>query len=423
MLRKLNEATWGTNLANTAHRLKIVEPHEKILSSYESPSHNDLEDVGHKISRLVSLIVELPKRFFGNEVSRYAKEIGFSDFIYEAINNFGESLTSNTFVRGDLTHQGELWKLLELNVGNAVGGLFYASLPRLAGYNQKYDVLRDWAKETTKGWKHGSNAAIVEDIKYIDYIKRLAPVMANEISKYSGGKTFIIGCDEVEFNGSHLVWKETKENIDEILPVFSELHLAENPQYYTPMMNAIKFKKARCRMGPISRLIANKGNLALLYELLKLGKLNNLESELIKTFIPYTIWVSHETRDTLVKNKNEWVMKPITGFCGYGVVVGKETTSQEWEQKINFILKKGIQKTYIAQQYIPPRSSRTLLIGERGEREERVSQIIWGIFIFGKRYLGTFIRANKEGDSAVINHLTNAAIGPLPFHREMETVL
>lgn len=409
--------TWGINLVKAAHDHKIIEAHECVVTSYESPSHVELASVGGRISELVALITSLPERFFYSDLSSYAGEIGFTGCTWEAIKKFGELPTHNTFVRGDLTLKDDTWQLLELNVGNAIGGLFYASLPRLAGYQQQYDVLRDWAMQTTKHWKLGCTSAIVEDPKYIEYIKRLAPVMAKEISKYSEGDTYILGSDEIQFDGHILSCTNTGKKIDYLLPMFSEIHLTDNPADYYAMTRAIQCGKVQCVMGPISRLLANKGNLALLYELLDTRALKTHESKLVENFVPRTIWVLEENIDTLLKQKNEWVLKPITGFGGYGVVVGLEVTDDQWKIQLNHALMK--RKSHVAQKYIHPIGRKTELTSKDGELEERISNIIWGIFVFGNEYLGTFIRANAVGESVIVNHINNAAIGPLPFDQEI----
>lgn len=74
------------------------------------------------------------------------------------------------------------------------------------------------------------------------------------------------------------------------------------------------------------------------------------ERELIKLIVPYSVKVADASRDVLVDNKDNWVMKKSLDTRGRNVFIGSECSVEEWKKNIqvadqskeNFILQKRV---------------------------------------------------------------------------------
>lgn len=417
-----NQHAWGIAIARIAHELGIVENNERVFTEYESPTHDELSNLTKKVYQIVSLIVSCPDRFHHGNLVQFANAIGFSAQLTKLLLTFNESLTDDVFIRGDLIHEAnDNWKLLEINVGTPIGGLIYASLPRLAGFSQHNDVLKSWAISIVKKYNIHGNVAFIEDQKYIEYVRRFVPIQAREIANLTGENASILSQNEVVLKENGLYSKIDDSKIDFILPLFSDQDFFENFNTYNDILDACKQGCVKSVMGPINRIIASKGALAYLYNLAESGFLTGIEKTLLETMVPYTTWLNPINIDQIKTSRTEWILKPSSGFCGKEVVIGLETTPLAWEAILESHCYNFPDKTYVVQRYVQNPSVGTVLTDKFGKIYNEQTKFIWGPFHIGSEYIGTFVRGNSFKSSAVINHFNGAEIGPIPYPNGVET--
>jgi hypothetical protein len=167
-------------------------------------------------------------------------------------------------------------------------------------------------------------------------------------------------------------------------------------------------------VGPFTMLASNKLNIALLSEHEESGLFTPGERESIKKYIPWTRKTAPgQTRyqgetvqlETFVlANKEKLVLKPAFNFGGQQILIGPYTPPREWEKEINKAFR---QKTWLVQEYIEP-SAYLFQEGEEGCGEH---SIVWGIFVFGGTYAGSFLRTlSTEKNKGIINAYQGADI-------------
>ena len=85
------------------------------------------------------------------------------------------------------------------------------------------------------------------------------------------------------------------------------------------------------------------------------------------------------------------------------MLVGEKTSADKWRQQIDAL---ADEKGWIAQEYFPPDP---VVMPNHHTHEIGLYQFVWGVFAYGEKYQGTFIRAAScDNDSGVINSTNNS---------------
>jgi hypothetical protein len=158
--------------------------------------------------------------------------------------------------------------------------------------------------------------------------------------------------------------------------------------------------------------VRDKRNLALMRRLANAGKYEGRENELVLEYIPWTEIVENadvtyegKTQNiiTLLKeNKDKFVIKIIDGLQGDNVYIGKFMATNDWEAAIKEALDS---KKYIAQEF----SDSLDLLAPTKDNEWTPHKLVWGSFGFGDIYGGSWVRLSPtKTTSGVINSATGA---------------
>lgn len=149
--------------------------------------------------------------------------------------------------------------------------------------------------------------------------------------------------------------------------------------------------------GPITILLSNKLNLALLSEHEDSEIFTPEERKIIKNHIPWTrriipgkVILAGESvawEDFLRSQRTKLVIKPVLEFGGKNVAVGKYTPPDQWEMMIQAALEDE-RRDWMAQEYMEPLPH----IYQYGEHGYGEYESIWGLFVFGAEYVGGFLR-------------------------------
>lgn len=149
--------------------------------------------------------------------------------------------------------------------------------------------------------------------------------------------------------------------------------------------------------GPVTRIMSNKLNLALLSEHQDSDLFSLEERDTIKKHIPWTRKINCCDAAFLLAQRERLVLKSAEGLGGKEVFPGCRTIPEEWKQRIE---KAREEKGWVVQEYVPP-SCYLYQDGETGCAEHHA---IWGLFVLGSRYAGGFVRVMPEKNTrGVIN--------------------
>jgi hypothetical protein len=166
--------------------------------------------------------------------------------------------------------------------------------------------------------------------------------------------------------------------------------------------------------GPLTWIMSNKLNLALLSDPGYSGFYNSREQEIIRRYIPWTRKTEDKTTkyngqeidlyEFVYAHKDLLVLKPSDGVAGFGISVGRATEGKKWEQAVD---KAFQEKKWVVQEYVDALNfqyqSRT-----NGIKPHRM---VWGFFQFGDVYAGCLLRLMEKRDNdEVINSHQGAEV-------------
>jgi len=182
-----------------------------------------------------------------------------------------------------------------------------------------------------------------------------------------------------------------------------------------------KMEKVLLYNGPVSFIISDKLNLALLSELEDSEIFSNEERQTIKEYIPWTRKMASgqttykgekiDLENFVRENQEQLVLKPSGGHGGEGVYVGIHTSTTQWQEAVTEALQ---QKRWLVQE----RVEGVPLIFQEGENNSSLFDAVFGMFVYGNTYGGVLLRTmpQKQG-KGVINSLQGAKV-PIIFEVE-----
>ncbi len=167
--------------------------------------------------------------------------------------------------------------------------------------------------------------------------------------------------------------------------------------------------------GPISRILDNKLNLALLSLYQDDDLFTPQEQEIIRKYIPWTRKVTPQNttfydrqvpdlETFILENREKMVLKAAVGYGGTGVFIGPKTSPQIWQDVVK---KAFVEGAWIIQEYVPAIPGTY----QSGAASSESHDISFGFFIFGSLYGGTWIRVMPQQDNkGIINCHQGASV-------------
>ena len=230
------------------------------------------------------------------------------------------------------------------------------------------------------------------------YLQNLYKTVLRQESNRLKGDLFICGFDALKVVDGSLFCGDQK------IHILIEMNNGKIPLIF---MTAVEKRNLMIYNGPISRIMSNKLNVALLSEQKNSDVFTAEEREAINAYIPWTRKVvpgdttfgkeKIKLEEFMLSNRERLVLKSSEGFGGYEVYPGRNVSPGEWTLHVEKALR---ERKWVIQEYIPS-ASYLYQAGEYGCVEHHA---VWGLFIFGSRYGGGFVRILPEDNSSgVIN--------------------
>lgn len=201
----------------------------------------------------------------------------------------------------------------------------------------------------------------------------------------------IISPDKIEYNEDGYLYFKNKK-IDIVYRRLVTKDLLDNKDKIKDFIKGIKKGKTEI-IGPIkSQIIHNKIVFKILQEKETLEFLDENEREFIKKHIPYTKELILDNLDVheVIKNKDNFIIKPMDLYASKGVYVGKDYSEQEWEN----LIKENNNNNYLLQEYFNP--PETLMIDFESQKRERYFKNITGLYIYNENFYGVYSRVGKK---------------------------
>ncbi|HEX6903975.1 MAG TPA: hypothetical protein VF789_29965 [Thermoanaerobaculia bacterium] len=384
---------------------------------------SEIERIGVGFSRLIKSI---PLRFFGGDPARLQEFYGLPPAHISMIARLLKrpGCLEVAIGRGDFIETARGLQFLELNFGSNIGGWkneIYADLYRRVPVLQRFFTGSGFDFESVKTVQRMFTHVLMSWTKYRGPIQdelntmflsqRLqesqpgAPAEPAEqriyretLAKLGVKGTLITALpSDLQVRGTRLYVGDLRIHV-----AIENFEHRPSPALIPHLLNGDSI----ILNGPVAPVLSDKKNLALLSERADSPSLDANERELVRNHLPWTravtpSYTTFEGRraylpDLLVAERERMVLKTRFGARGEGVLIGRCTEPEPWEEAVRDALQNGRR---IAQEFVQA-SPRLHQVGASGVA---LCDVVWGLFVFGETFGGSFLRVASSGNQGVIN--------------------
>jgi len=383
---------------------------------------------------LTELVKSIPERLFGGDAGRISEFYGLQDELLTTLLLSPPNAIATSLARCDFVDDGSDWKCLELNFGANIGGWqerFFEqvcrSQPSTAAFLAREGarprhrdpwraVLSLVAREARRigcATAGRLNVAVVVNPDQAHFVGVVAAMneLFQEVLRESGAHRAgeVVICtypDGLAARGGTLFHRD--------LPIGAVL---ESTEVLTPrdVFRCFKAGKVALFNGPVSGMLGDKRNLALLSRHEESDLFTAAERSVIRSHVPWSRAVADERTtyrgeavrllDFAAARRESLVLKPVGGAQGREVHLGRCTAPETWRRLLAAAAGTG---EMLLQEYV---ASRPYLY-QRGDQGCTPHQVIWGTFSFGAAYGGGFLRMLPlDRGPGVINSARGATEG------------
>lgn len=390
-------------------------------------------------TRIIDLIKSIPERLFGRDVRKIGEYYGIPENVVRIqMSGFAGDHLEGIIGRGDFILSGSGLKCIEFNISANVGGWqlsllkpLYARNSIISKFLQEHkvrlslnpffpgyfeNVLRPAVKRFAADTGEINTAIMIPTYRgseaKFDELKKYVSQIYNDVlsSMHSGLQGSVMFCDHRPLNtAGGYVFAEGRK-----IHIVIEMYHGEIP---AKIWEVFRLGNVLLYNGPVTRLLSNKLNLALLSESENSPLFSPEERKIIERYIPWTRKIAAgdtvygerrgRLKDVVLENRERMVIKPPDDFGGKNIYVGKLTPQVQWQHLMEAALEA---KGWVVQEYVES-LPHLFQWGENGSIE---CEAVWGLFILGSTYGGGFLRLlPREKKAAAINVHQGAEVSPL----------
>ncbi|TDC84978.1 hypothetical protein E1193_04250 [Micromonospora sp. KC606] len=379
----------------------------------------DAEILGfaERINALFDLLTSVPDRFFGGDRERYAGAVGMDARRAAYLARFTDR--PQRYGRADLYHDGTTFRLLEFNIGSALGGMDRAQIsaallqvPAFKEFAAEYRLdFVDTGTQVDRALRAAARPVCGERapvVAFVDGNGAMAPYLHlarsfQEMLAGLGVEVLLGELADVGFVGGRVTLHGRA--VDLVLRYFGVGDFLDDPdgvRVVDDLARADADGTVVLYTSLAGELYNNKTSLALLAELARRGELTPAETSLVDGVLPWTRTVTAELFSECEARRGELMLKPGADFGGAGIVAGWLVDDNEWQRA----LRVGADCGSIVQRRVVPRGE-PVIDPQTGQRRDW--HAVWDCFLTPEGYAGSHIRALPAGEGAVIGMGVTAA--------------
>ncbi len=387
---------------------------------------------------LANLVQELPSRLFGNDPDQMVEHLGLDPTDARFLTSMLEdpNLHRGLISRSDFVFGADGFRCLEVNLskpgglGNSAQSELYLEVPLWSRFLEEtgsevrhednveaflrflFDEARDLADDGRLSF-----AVVIQDPPPEGYPAHHALVHwtrflreRSEFFDLRWRRLLRSVAPELEGSATLCLVSELEERNECVYLGGKRLHaVVEYIQGATPRTLFIPWMAGNLRLlnGPLSSLFSDKRLFAWLSELADSDLFSAEERQVIHDYVPWTRRLLPRVRtrfdgrrrrvsEIAEQERERMVLKAAHGSSGAKVYLGREAEAGEWSELVQKALDNG---KWIVQEHIEP-VPLALFEGAAGWAPHRV---IWGVFAFGGRPGGSFLRSQVTSSSGVVS--------------------
>ncbi|MFI5494178.1 hypothetical protein [Actinoplanes sp. NPDC051859] len=363
-----------------------------------------------RMSALFDLLVSLPDRFFGGDRERYGRAVGMDAARAGYLARFTDR--PQQYGRADLYHDGQAFRLLEFNIGSALGGMDRAQIsaallevPAFKDFAAEYGLdFVDTGARVDRALRAAARpvcGTAAPVVAFVDGNGAMAPYLHlatsfQEMLARFGVEVVLGELSDIGFAGGRVTLHDRP--VDVVLRYFSVGDFLDDPdglRVVEDLLRADADGSVALYTSLSGELFNNKTSLALLADLAARGELTPQEAGLVGEVLPWTRTMTPELIDECAGRRGELMLKPGADFGGAGITAGWLVDDEHWRQA----LRVGAEQGAIVQHRVVPRPE-PVIDPATGEHQEW--NAVWDCFLTPEGYAGSHIRALPAGQGAVI---------------------
>ena len=410
------------NIRFVGAQSKFSRPDWPLLLTPIMYTQSFVTEQANNLSELFKLIRQLPVKLFDGELIDFANAIGFT---HAELHTLYKKQASNIGLypcRWDIIHSSEGWKVLEVNVGGALGGFASDAIHALYDDTIAQATSNDPLLKLSESWQ-SQYSHISRQIKktleqldnpilvVVDDEKMFSdsPLIANSVANALAEK-LNIEVKSVPHTDLQSICSQHEGQVL-VFEIFGYNDVINSGiSSYQAYFEGLVSNKIESTISPLSELFMSKAILALLKEARHGDLLNDSEITLIDSLIPETYLV---TQDTLARleslDHSQWVLKAAVGYGGNNVTCGWETDLNSWSAQLEAAAQTDTPLHIVQKRVIGIRES-TISITPSGLYVECDQPIVLGIFMFEDEFGGGVIRQSLTG-SGITSSTNQASVG------------
>ncbi len=386
------------------------------------------------LGRMYELVRSLRDRLFHGNLARFGEAVGMTPVQVEAILRDRRSQPSRT-LRADLYHDGDGFRVLELNVCSAIGGYEIAEQNR--ALLESEDLSRFVESERLQyvdplrcivdtmladcGGGAGSSRPLVALADWPSSFITLEPELAfmAELLRAIGIEALPCHVGELERRSGGVYLRDRRVDIVYRFFLIEDLlESSDAPSLFWPILDAADRGEVALFTSLEDELYSSKASLALLSD-----ERNDIFSPAERAVIDRLLPWTRELRDTsalvdgrtidlvpyVLANRSDLLLKPTNLHAGAGVVAGWTCTDAEWEETVAT----AVNAPFIVQRRVRAVTQRFPAADGSGALEDVV--LNWGVFLTNAGYSGACVRGVADADVGVVGMTAGASMGAC-FH-------
>jgi hypothetical protein len=387
---------------------------------------NEFQAFGRDLVTIFDLVGALPQRCFDGDFERFRAALGIDDRRGAWMRRLLGDGPPPLYGRADTYYDGSSFKLLEFNIGSALGGLdMVGPLPKAY---LRVPAVADFAAE------HG--------LGHLDTSRDLAAALRNAGKAIDAGEPVVA---VLEGPGGMGVYGHQRRAIAELLleqgidcrvgEIGDLTFSAGKPHLhgtgidvilrYYGLEEMLAHPDGEALMEPVFRahengtvvvwtptnVFGNKGTLAMLSEFAEDASVFSAqERAVIERVLPWSRMLGRRGPELderfvseCMQRREQLVFKPTGLFGGEGVLIGREVDPHTWREALTASTETGC----LVQEIVQP-NTESVIEPQTGARSEWYA--LWAAFMTPTGLAGGGVRAIPPGGSTVITMINNSHV-------------
>lgn len=207
----------------------------------------------------------------------------------------------------------------------------------------------------------------------------------------AGVKTYISEIRDLSYDGSKL---RTKDGIV-IDAIYRRAVTSDIINHYNevlPLINAVEDGNVVMFGDFFTQIIHNKILYKVLWNKETMDMLSDTQKEFIKQHVPETHSASLVDIETILSDKDKWILKPEDSYGSRGVYPGCELTQEEWENIVN---NKITLDNYILQEFYTPYPTENYQL-ENNQLIKHKYYNLTGLYVYFGSIKGIYSRISRD---------------------------